>query len=265
MRDLLVPSRDVLGMRVDATSYQDAAETVARWARESESRYVCVACVNNVMQASDQPEYMRVMNEADLTVPDGRPLVWTLRASGVRRATQVRGTYLTETLLGLASRTGIPVGILGGSSDVLDAFRQKALERWPGIRLAYAYSPPFRDLSPQEDAALISEIASSGARILLVALGCPKQEVWMWRHRGAVPAVMVGVGAAIDFIAGTKRQAPAAFHRIGAEWLFRLATEPRRLWRRYLSQNPRFLARITVQLAVPRPPLRTNLERRDAA
>jgi N-acetylglucosaminyldiphosphoundecaprenol N-acetyl-beta-D-mannosaminyltransferase len=239
-RDAALASRSILGMRVDATSYDDATQRILDWAEARESRYVCIATVNNVMEAHDDASFLRVMNDADLTTPDGMPLVWGLRMLGLP-ATRVYGPDLTPLLLAAAAARGIPVGFFGGAPDVLAELVDRSIARFPGLEVAYAWSPPFRELSAEEEARVTEEITSSGARILLVGLGCPKQERWMHGRRGPLPCTMVGVGAAFDFIAGRKRQAPPALQRIGLEWLFRLVTEPRRLWRRYLRHNPRFV------------------------
>ena len=244
----LPSSRYILGMRVDATSYQDATEQIIGWAHRSESRYVCVAAVNNVMQAYDDEGFREAMNRADLVTPDGMPLVWGLRWLGVRRATRVYGPELTPALLGAAANRGIPVGFYGGAPDVLDTFVLETRRRWPDLNVVYAYSPPYRKLTTQEDAAIAGAIDASGARIVLVALGCPKQELWMASHEGRFGAVLVGVGAAFDFLAGAKRQAPRVLQNAGLEWLFRLATEPKRLLKRYLRQNPRFAVLFAGQL-----------------
>jgi N-acetylglucosaminyldiphosphoundecaprenol N-acetyl-beta-D-mannosaminyltransferase len=233
-------TRFVLGMRVDATTYDDAAWRIVGWAKGGESRYVCVATVNNVMEAHDDGRYLRVMNEADLVTPDGMPLVWGLRRMGIPQATRVYGPDLTPVVLDMAEAEGVPVGFYGGSPRVLDALLATVAGRWPDLRVAHASSPPFRDLSAEEDEEITLSIVASGVRILFVGLGCPKQEQWMADHRDRLPAVMVGVGAAFDFLAGTKRQAPRLLQRAGLEWAFRLAMEPRRLWRRYLRHNPRF-------------------------
>jgi N-acetylglucosaminyldiphosphoundecaprenol N-acetyl-beta-D-mannosaminyltransferase len=235
------PSRFILGMRVDATTYPDAARRVVGWAKSGESRYVCVATVNNVMEAHDDGRFLRAMNEADLVTPDGMPLVWGLRRLGIPKATRVYGPDLTPVVLDMAESEGIPVGFYGASPDVLRALLAAVARRWPDLHVAHASSPPFRDLSAEEDEEITLSIVASGARILFVGLGCPKQEQWMASHRGRLPAVMVGVGAAFDFLAGTKRQAPRILQRAGLEWAFRLATEPRRLWKRYLRNNPRFV------------------------
>lgn len=234
--------REILGMRVDATTYPDAIDRVLRWAEAGGARTVGVATVNNVMESHDDPSFRDVMNDCDLVTPDGVPLVWALKLLGVGDATRVYGPELTPRLLARAARDAVPVGFYGGSPEVIDALRDVAAERWPELRIAYAYSPPFRRLDDGEDDEIVKAILASGARILFVGLGCPKQERWMRAHRDRLPIVQLGVGAAFDFLAGTKRQAPAIMQRAGLEWLFRLATEPRRLWKRYLRHNPRFVA-----------------------
>lgn len=241
-------SRGVLGVRVDATSYEDAARSVVCWAREGRSAYVCVACVHGVMEAFDSEEFRRVMNGADLVTPDGKPLVWALRALGVRRARQVRGTDLTTRVVEEAAREGVPICLYGGTPELLEEFERMLEARFPAVRVACRIAPPFRPLAPEEDEAVVREIAVSGARIVLVGIGCPKQEKWMAAHKGRVPAVMLGVGAAFDFHTGRVRQAPRWMQAAGLEWLFRLAMDPRRLWRRYARHNPRFVVLMLLQL-----------------
>jgi N-acetylglucosaminyldiphosphoundecaprenol N-acetyl-beta-D-mannosaminyltransferase len=142
----------------------------------------------------------------------------------------------------------VTVGFYGGTPEVLRSLLRHVRKRWPELRVAFAYSPPFRPATAAEEADTIRDINRSGAQILFVGIGCPKQEIWMSRHRGRVRAVMVGVGAAFDFLAGTKRQAPRFMQKTGTEWLFRLLAEPRRLWKRYLRHNPRFVALFGAQL-----------------
>jgi N-acetylglucosaminyldiphosphoundecaprenol N-acetyl-beta-D-mannosaminyltransferase len=217
---LTLDSRSILGMRADAISYPT---------------------VNNVMEGYDSPAFRSVMNRADLVAPDGMPLVWGLRALGIRGATRVYGPDLTPHVLAAAEREGIPVGFYGATGAVLERLLKRIHGRYPRLDVAYALAPPFRPLSDEEDIAVTERINASGARILFVGLSTPKQERWMAAHRGRVGAVMLGVGAAFDFLAGVKRQAPRWMMGAGLEWLFRLASEPRRLWRRYLKHNPRFV------------------------
>jgi N-acetylglucosaminyldiphosphoundecaprenol N-acetyl-beta-D-mannosaminyltransferase len=241
-------SRRILGMRVDATTYEDAAGRVVRWAREGRSAYVCVASVHMVMEAFDSPAFRRVVNGADLVTPDGRPLVWALRSLGVAGASQVRGTDLVTHVAELAAREGVPIGLYGGTPDLLEVFARVLERRCPEIRVTCRIAPPFRPLTPDEDEAARREVAASGARILFVGIGCPKQERWMTAHKGSIPAVMVGVGAAFDFHAGLVPQAPRWMQVAGLEWVFRLAMDPRRLWKRYAKHNPRFVVLFLAQL-----------------
>jgi N-acetylglucosaminyldiphosphoundecaprenol N-acetyl-beta-D-mannosaminyltransferase len=246
----------VVGMRVDATSYEDAIGRVMTWAAGNESRAVAIATVNNVMEAHDDPTFASVMAACDLVTPDGMPLVWALRALGIQRPTRVYGPELTPKLLARAARDGVPVGFYGGTEGVLAALRARLDRELPSLQVVYVHAPPFRPLTTEEDAEVVDAIVASGCRILFVGIGCPKQERWIVEHRSDVPAVMLGVGAAFDFYAGQKRQAPGWMQRNGLEWVFRLATEPRRLWKRYLRHNPRFVVLFAAQLA------RTSVQRR---
>jgi N-acetylglucosaminyldiphosphoundecaprenol N-acetyl-beta-D-mannosaminyltransferase len=241
-------SRSVLGMRVDATSYEDASRRVVRWAHEQRSAYVCVATVHMVMEAFDSAPFRRVVNRADLVTPDGRPLVWALKSLGVGGASQVRGTDLTTSVIERAAREKVPIGLYGGTPALLESFSRVLEQRHPGIRVACKIAPPFRPLTPEEDEAVTQEIVASGARILFVGIGCPKQERWMAAHKRRVPVVMLGVGAAFDFHTGRIRQAPRWMQVVGLEWAFRLAMDPRRLWRRYARHNPRFVGLLLLQL-----------------
>lgn len=247
-----LPSELLLGTRVDATSYPDAASRICAWAQNGEARYVCAANVHVLMEAYDAPEYRAAVNGSDLVTADGVPLVWLLRLLGVRGAGRVYGPDLALAVCELAAGRGIPVGLYGGAPEALATLERALVARFPALRVVFRESPPFRDLTRAEDEAVVARVRRSGARILLVGLGCPKQERWMAANRGSVDAVMLGVGAAFDFIPGRKPQAPAFLQRLGLEWLFRLAVEPRRLWRRYLRHNPRFAALAAWQLATGR-------------
>lgn len=242
----VMQARRIIDVRVDVTSYADAVTMIGHWSSRGESRYVCVCNVHMVMEAHDDPSFQQVVLGADLVTPDGMPLVWALRLMGVRRATRVYGPDLMLELCAMAARDGVPVGLHGGESAVLARLAERLADRFPGLQIVYAEAPPFGP-DPDEKAR-VERINASAARILFVALGCPKQERWMARHRGRIPAVMVGVGAAFDFIAGTKPQAPRPLQSAGLEWAFRMATEPRRLWRRYIIHNPRYVLLLVRQL-----------------
>ncbi|HLT19589.1 MAG TPA: WecB/TagA/CpsF family glycosyltransferase [Thermomicrobiales bacterium] len=248
-RPLPVQSRYILGTRVDGTNYAGAVETITRWAQEGQSRYVCVSTVHMVMEGHDDPAYREIVNAADLVTSDGMPLVWGLRLLGVRQARRVYGPDLTPLVCERAAAEGIPVGFYGSSPEVLEAMTANLREAYPSLDIAIKVSPPFRELTPEEVEGEIEALRASGARIIFVGLGCPKQERWMHARRGKVDAVLIGVGAAFDYVGKTKAQAPRFMQAHGLEWLFRLVTEPRRLWRRYLYHNPRFVALFAAQLA----------------
>lgn len=237
----------ILGMRVDPTSYREATRAILSWAHKGESRYVCVANVHMVMEAFDHPDFREQVNRADLVTPDGMPLVWMLRMRGYSHQERVYGPDLTLHVCEAAAREGIPVGFYGGRPETLQRLVHNLTQRYPGLRVVYTYSPPFRPLTEEEDQKIVQAIRDAGVRILFVGLGCPKQEWWMAHHHGRIPAVMVGVGAAFDFHAGQVRQAPRWMQRMGLEWAFRLSQEPLRLWRRYLIHNPRFLWYISLE------------------
>jgi N-acetylglucosaminyldiphosphoundecaprenol N-acetyl-beta-D-mannosaminyltransferase len=238
----------ILNMRVDYTTLEDATGRVIDLALNGRGGYVCVANVHMVMEAFDNPGFREVVNSSYLVTPDGMPLVWGLRLLGIKGAERVYGPALTPAVCKEASKRGIPVGFYGGSEAVLKRMIENLRSRFPGLKVAYAFSPPFRRLTDEEDKRVVYEINSSGARILFVGLGCPKQEWWMAEHVDRVRAVMIGVGAAFDFIAGVKPQAPSWMQNMGLEWFFRLITEPRRLWKRYLYHGPRFVYHFGKQL-----------------
>lgn len=241
-------SRWVLGMRVDATSYEDASRRVVRWAQQGRSAYVCVASVHMVMEAFDSRVFQRVVNGAALVTPDGRPLVWALKSLKVKGASQVRGTDLTTRVVEQAAREGVPIGLYGGTPELLESFVRVLEARFPGVKVVCRIAPPFRPLTPEEDESVTQQIVASGARILFVGIGCPKQENWMAAHKERIPAVMLGVGAAFDFHTGRVRQAPRWMQSAGLEWVYRLAMDPRRLWKRYAKHNPRFVGLLALQL-----------------
>ena len=240
-------ARKIVSIRVDATSYRDATERIIGWAEAGTPGYVCVANVHMTMEANDAPDFAEIVNGARLVVPDGMPLVWALKLLGVASATRVRGPDLTITIAEAAARRGLPLALYGGSPEVVERFADALRGRASGLDLSAVISPPYRQLSEEEEIAFADDLRRSGAKIVLVGLGCPKQERWMARNAHRVGAMMIGVGAAFDFHAGSMKEAPDWMQGLGLEWLHRLAQEPRRLWRRYLVHNPRFIMKFTRQ------------------
>jgi N-acetylglucosaminyldiphosphoundecaprenol N-acetyl-beta-D-mannosaminyltransferase len=243
-----IPVRNILGVNVAVSSYAETVAQALAWAENGESRTLIFANVHVIMEAWDDPDLREMINHVDLVGPDGVPLVWSLKALGEKSASRVYGPDATVAMLAAAEQGGVPVGFYGSSPQVIEALVGVVGRRHPALPIVFAESPPFRVLTPEEDADVVERITASGAHILFVGLGCPKQEIWVMNHVGRIPAVMFAVGAAFDFIAGTKAQAPRWVMRSGMEWAFRFATEPRRLARRYLRHNPRYVAFFLRQL-----------------
>jgi N-acetylglucosaminyldiphosphoundecaprenol N-acetyl-beta-D-mannosaminyltransferase len=233
--------RFILNTPVDATSYESATQQVLTWAKARRSCYVCVANVHMIMEAHDSSSFAQVIKQAAMVTPDGMPLVWALKLLGLPAASRVYGPTLMLHICEAAAQQDVSIALYGGTSESLDRFTTFIQNRFPGITIACKIAPPFRPLTEQEKAAYTSELAQSGAQILLVGIGCPKQEFWMASQANKIPAVMLGVGAAFDFHSGRVKQAPAWMQQVGLEWLFRLSQEPRRLWKRYVYHNPRFV------------------------
>ncbi len=206
--------------------------------------YMTAAAVNLVMSANEDAGVRAATVGATLAVPDGQPLVWALHALGHARATRIYGPDLMALFCERAARSGTPIYLYGGRSpEALNLLERCLRRRFPGLAIAGGYSPPFRKLTPAEEDAVVDRINSSNGAVVWVGIGQPKQESWMYRMRPRLEApLLVGVGAAFDFHAGLVPQAPAWMQRNGLEWSYRLAHEPRRLWRRYARYNPLFLA-----------------------
>ena len=237
----------VLGVDIAASNYDEVVRKCTVWAEAHESRTVVFVDAHGVMQAYDKPSFRADMNAADLANPDGMPIVWALRAFGAPQASRVYGPDATLALLGAAQQSGIPIGFYGGDESTLAKLIAQVERRFPGINIAFRMSPPFRPLTAEEDESMVRQISDAGVRWLFVGLGCPKQERWIMAHKGRIPAVLLAVGAAFDFIAGTKPQAPRWMMRNGLEWAFRLGSEPRRLAGRYFRTIPRFMALVGYQ------------------
>lgn len=238
----------VLGAPIDALTWSEALERVTTWGAARESRYVCICNVHSVVTAQGDSSFSRVLAEADLCTPDGAPVAWMLRRLGFGDQQRINGPDLMWKYLARAEALGQVVSFYGGSAKTLDILTARIREAFPNVKIGVSISPPFRALTAEEDEADVKSINECGTAVLFVGLGCPKQESWMAQHRGRVAAVMIGVGAAFDYHAGTIQRAPLWMQQSGLEWLHRLASEPRRLWRRYLVTNSIFIVQAAKQL-----------------
>jgi N-acetylglucosaminyldiphosphoundecaprenol N-acetyl-beta-D-mannosaminyltransferase len=239
---------NVLGVGVSPVSRAQATAVIDGWIGAGERQYVCVSGVHGVMESQRDPTLRAIHNGAGMVVPDGMPLVWLSWLRGFRHVERVYGPDLLLSCCGRSLETKYRHFFYGGADGVPERLVERLQARFPGLQVVGAWSPPFRPLTPDEDTEAVRRINEARPDIVWVGLSTPKQERWMAEHRGRISApVLIGIGAAFDFHAGLKRQAPRWMQRSGLEWLFRLGTEPRRLWRRYLRNNPLFVWHIALQ------------------
>lgn len=257
----MVPRVDVLGVEISAVNMEMTLDTVIDWVVSNARQYVCVTGVHGVMESQQDGELAAIHNNAGLTTPDGMPMVWAGKAAGAHWMERVYGPDMMLAVLAEAQARGWSSFLYGGAPGIPDLLAKRLEQRFPGLQVAGTYSPPFRPLTRDEVHETAALINASGASLVWVGLSTPKQERWMAELRPLLEApVLFGVGAAFDFHAGRMKQAPRWMQKSGLEWLYRLSREPRRLWRRYLTNNPRFMLAIVRRrphliAAVPRPSL----------
>jgi exopolysaccharide biosynthesis WecB/TagA/CpsF family protein len=237
---------DVCGVQVSATTYVELVERVIEAAQQRQSAAVSFFAVHAVVTAGNDARLRDAVNRFAIIAPDGQPVRWALwLLHGIALPDRVYGPETTLRLCAAAARAGVSVYLYGSANEeILAALQENLKAAYPNLKIAGAEVPPFRALAPEEDAALVERINASGAGIVLIGLGCPKQDWFAAAHVGRIQAVMACVGAAFDFHAGAKKMAPAWMQRCGLEWLYRLAQEPRRLGRRYVVTNTQFLWRL---------------------
>jgi N-acetylglucosaminyldiphosphoundecaprenol N-acetyl-beta-D-mannosaminyltransferase len=233
--------KPILEAFIDALTWDDAISRIMKWGAARESRYVCICNVHSVVTTTRDIEFKVAVNNADMSTPDGAPIAWVLRRLGHRSQERINGPDLMLKYLALAEQSKQVVFFYGSTEATLDKLRAALAEKFPKLRIGGTYSPPFRPLSREEDEQIVDMINRSGANVVFVGLGCPKQEKWMAEHRGRINAVMIGVGAAFDYHSGVVKRAPLWWQRHGLEWLYRLGSEPRRLFKRYLVTNTLFI------------------------
>lgn len=233
----------VLALRLTTGPFDQFVVLISAWASDPEpkARFIVCADVSLCMKAVRSEPYRTVLEEADLISPDGMPLVWALRKLGFPGQERVCGPDLMLALCAEAAVRGLKIGLYGAEEKVLSALKQRLEMASPGLQIVYCHAPPYRPLTAEEDQAVCSEILASGAQLLFVGIGHPKQEIWIAEHKDRLPVTMLGVGAAFLFHSGFVKRAPVWMRKVGLEWLYRLLSEPRRLFSRYLSSIVGFL------------------------
>jgi exopolysaccharide biosynthesis WecB/TagA/CpsF family protein len=244
------PRYDVLGVAVSRTTYDEAVAVIIDAGRRRSGGLVELLSVHGLMEGGRSPEFGDALRRFDMVAPDGQPVRWALNwLHGAELDDRVRGSDLMLRLCARAAQEGIGVYLYGGSGDVLLRLCERLRDLHKELLIVGAESPPFRPLTPEEDQSTMDRIEASGAGLVFIGLGCPKQELFAAAHADRIRAVQLCVGAAFDFIAGAKPTAPRWMQAAGLEWLFRLASEPRRLWRRYLVANSAFVVQLARELA----------------
>jgi N-acetylglucosaminyldiphosphoundecaprenol N-acetyl-beta-D-mannosaminyltransferase len=244
----MVPRVNVLGVGISAIDPPTALDLLARWIDTRERHYVCVCAVHIVMECQNDARLRAMVNRASLAVPDGMPLVWVARLAGQCQVQRVYGPDLMLSFCELAAQRGYTSYLLGGAPGQPEVVAERLRARYPQLSVVGMHATPARPLPPAECDAVVDEINRLNPDIVWVGLGAPLQEQWMASNRDRIRApILAGVGAAFDFHSDRVPQAPAWLQQTGLEWLFRLAQEPGRLWRRYLLGNPEFLGRLLVQ------------------
>jgi N-acetylglucosaminyldiphosphoundecaprenol N-acetyl-beta-D-mannosaminyltransferase len=239
---------NILGVHINAINMDKALDLLGGWIAKREQNYVCITSAHGVLECHKNPPLRKVFNNSGMTTPDGMSLVWLMKLKGYRSVSRVYGPDLMLEVCRQTAQNRWKHFFYGAEPGVLEDLTLRLREQFPGLSVAGAHSPPFRPSTPEEDREIIQIINAAQADILWVGISTPKQEQWMAEHIGKVSAtVILGVGAAFDFLSGRKRQAPRWIQRSGLEWLFRLATEPGRLWRRY-AQYPQFVLLVAAQM-----------------
>lgn len=240
----------IVDLVVSVSSYAQLIDSIMGAAHQREPRRICFANVHMAVEARRSVAIAEAVNGADWVVPDGVPLLWAIRGLYGMNQERIAGMDAITTLLERAATEGVSVFFYGSTPAVLEGVRRVSQEAYPSLRVAGMVSPPFRPATINEDESIIAQIAASGAGLVFVALGCPKQELWMARMQGRIPAVLLGVGGALPVMAGHQTRAPHWIQRIGMEWCFRLAQDPGRLFKRYAVTNFLYIYYILRQLVL---------------
>jgi N-acetylglucosaminyldiphosphoundecaprenol N-acetyl-beta-D-mannosaminyltransferase len=243
-----IETKNVIDFAITSLPCEEQISTMVKWGTSNLSKVVCIANVHMLIEGHYNSSFGTVLQSADLVTPDGMPLVWMLRFLGAVHQDRVAGIDVLEGACRLSQDNGVGVYFLGSQDAILEKMKARLNREFPNLKIAGMKSLPFRPLTDEEDRDLIQSLNQSGAGLVFVSLGCPKQEAWMSHHKGKVSAVMVGLGGAFPVYAGIHKRAPKALRQAGLEWFYRLVQEPQRLWKRYATTIPVFLWLVAKQM-----------------
>ena len=244
---------DVFGVQMSVTDYADSIEQIIAAGREKRSFAMSALATHGLMEAVHNPDFLEIVNGLDLVTPDGQPVRWAMNIlHDTNLEDRVYGPDLTWMVCGAAADAGIGIYLFGSTPETCEKFVAAILDKWPHAIISDVQPDRFREATPEEDAADIARINASGAGVVLVGRGCPRQERWVAAHKGHVHAAMMAVGAAFDYHAGSLRKPPAALQRVGLEWLWRMTLEPKRLFKRYAVTNSQYVVQLAKAIAAKR-------------
>ena len=232
---------EILKKNINVTNMSDTIKYIGEHLDDLRGKYICVSNVHTTVMSYENEEYRKIQNSAAMALPDGAPLSSYSRRKGYKQAQRVTGPDLMLELFAISKEKGYRHYFYGATEETLQSMREVLERDYPGIEIAGMYAPPFRTLTPQEDAQIVAKINESRPDFIWIGLGAPKQEEWMYQHMGQLQGVLIGVGAGFDYLAGYIKRAPRWMQRMSLEWLYRLLQDPKRLWRRYFTSNVKFI------------------------
>lgn len=232
---------EILKTNINVTNMSDTIKYIGEHLDDLRGKYICVSNVHTTVMSYENEEYRKIQNSAAMALPDGAPLSSYSRRKGYKQAQRVTGPDLMLELFAISKEKGYRHYFYGATEETLQSMREVLERDYPGIEIAGMYAPPFRALTPQEDAQIVAKINASRPDFIWIGLGAPKQEEWMYQHMGQLQGVLIGVGAGFDYLAGYIKRAPQWMQRMSLEWLYRLLQDPKRLWRRYFTSNVKFI------------------------
>ena len=232
---------EILKTNINVTNMSDTIKYIGGHLDDLRGKYICVSNVHTTVMSYENEEYRKIQNGAAMALPDGAPLSSYSRRKGYKQAQRVTGPDLMLELFAISKEKGYRHYFYGATEETLQSMKEVLERDYPGIQIAGMYAPPFRALTPQEDAQIVAKINESRPDFIWIGLGAPKQEEWMYQHMGQLQGVLIGVGAGFDYLAGYIKRAPRWMQRMSIEWLYRLLQDPKRLWRRYFTSNVKFI------------------------
>ena len=232
---------EILKTNINVTNMSDTIKYIGEHLDDLRGKYICVSNVHTTVMSYENEEYRKIQNGAAMALPDGAPLSSYSRRKGYKQAQRVTGPDLMLELFAISKEKGYRHYFYGATEETLQSMKEVLERDYPGIEIAGMYAPPFRALTPQEDAQIVAKINESRPDFIWIGLGAPKQEEWMYQHMGQLQGVLIGVGAGFDYLAGYIKRAPRWMRRMSLEWLYRLLQDPKRLWRRYFTSNVKFI------------------------